>query len=235
MLQTHGLGVTYDSLHALQDITLQVQAGEWVTVLGPHGAGKTTLLKSIIGTVPLHRGNIVYKERDLAWVPTHRRAAMGIAYVPEGGKVFPTLSVLENLVLGSYRALARTQRQASLHMVFTLFPVLYACRRQAAGTLSDGEQHMLALGRGLMLCPDLLLLDEPSLGLSPRLAESMFDSLVRVRAAQPLTILLAEQCVVEAVELCDHGYVLEAGQVVLAGSREDLLGDERVRQAYPGR
>jgi branched-chain amino acid transport system ATP-binding protein len=235
MLQTRSLQVTYGGLQALQDISMQVQAGEFVTVVGPNGAGKTTLLKSISGTVPLHSGSIFYKERDLATVPGHSRAAMGMAHVPEGRKVFPTLSVMENLVLGSYRAVAKRQRRASLQMVFALFPVLYERRRQAAGTLSGGEQQMLALGRGLMLCPDLLLLDEPSLGLSPRMVESIFDSIVRIRAAQRLTILLVEQRVVEALELCDRGYVLEAGQLVLEGNREVLLGDERVRRAYLGR
>lgn len=234
MLQTYSLGVTYGGLQALQDISIQVQAGEFVTVVGPNGAGKTTLLKSISGTVPLQTGRILYKERDLAKVPGHTRAAMGMAHVPEGRKVFPTLSVLENLVLGSYRAVAQQQRQTSLHMVFQLFPVLYERRRQAAGTLSGGEQQMLALGRGLMLCPDLLLLDEPSLGLSPRMVETIFDSIVRIRSAQ-LAILLVEQRLVEALELCDRGYVLEAGQLVLEGSREVLLGDERVRRAYLGR
>ena len=222
LLETQGLSVAYGGLHALEDITIQVHAGEFVTVVGANGAGKTTLLKSISGTVPLSAGRISYHGHDLGSTPGHARAIMGMAHVPEGRKVFPTLSVLENLELGAYRPTARVRRQASLQMVFDLFPILYERRRQAAGTLSGGEQQMLALGRGLMLCPELLLLDEPSLGLAPLLVEAIFDSIVRLRAAQRLTILLVEQRVVEALELCDRGYVLEAGRLVLAGKRRRL-------------
>ncbi len=234
LLQMQGLGVAYGGLRALDEISIQVQEGDFVTVVGPNGAGKTTLLKSISGTVALAAGRIAYQGTDLAGVPSHARAAMGIAHVPEGRKVFPSLSVLENLELGSYRKAAKAQRQASLNMVFDLFPVLHERRRQAAGTLSGGEQQMLALGRGLMLQPTLLLLDEPSLGLAPLLVETIFESIVRMREAQRLTILLVEQRVVEALELCDRGYVLEAGRLVLEGKRETLLGDERVRRAYLG-
>lgn len=231
MLLIDDLEVTYRGLYALQHISLQVQAGELVVVIGANGAGKTTLLKSLAGAVPLQRGRILYKGHDITRVPGHTRAAMGMAHVPTGrGKVFPTLSVMENLILGSYRRLARQQRRTSLHMVFQLFPVLYERRRQAAGTLHRGEQHMLALSRALMLCPDLLLLDEPSLGLSPHMVDTIFDGIVRIRSPQ-LAIVLAEQHVVEALELCDRGYVLEAGRLVLAGSREVLLGDARVRRA----
>lgn len=234
LLETQSLSVAYDGLQALEDITLQVRQGEFVTVVGPNGAGKTTLLKCISGTVPMAAGRVVYKDIDLATVPGHRRAMLGIAHVPEGRKVFPTLSVLENLELGSYRPEARAQRQASLQMVFDLFPLLYERRRQSAGTLSGGEQQMLALGRGLMLCPELLLLDEPSLGLAPVLVETIFESIVRMRATQQLTILLVEQRVVEALELCDRGYVLEAGRLVLTGPSSVLLDDARVRRAYLG-
>jgi branched-chain amino acid transport system ATP-binding protein len=234
LLQAQGLSVTYGGLQALADVTLQVHPGDFITVVGPNGAGKTTLLKSISGTVPLAAGRISYRGSDLATTPGHARASLGIAHVPEGRKVFPTLSVLENLQLGAYRPAARARRQESLQTVFELFPVLYERRRQAAGTLSGGEQQMLALGRGLMLCPELLLLDEPSLGLAPRLVEAIFDSIVRMRAAERLTVLLVEQRVVEALELCDRGYVLEAGRLVLEGQRDVLLGDARVRRAYLG-
>jgi branched-chain amino acid transport system ATP-binding protein len=234
MLQIDELGVAYGGLRALEGIHLHVAAEEFVTVVGSNGAGKTTLLKSISGTVPLLAGRIVYRNLDLAAVPSHVRAAMGIAHVPEGRKVFPTLSVLENLEMGAYRPVAKARRRDTLQMVFEIFPVLAERRRQAAGTLSGGEQQMLALGRGLMLCPDLLLLDEPSLGLAPLLVEAIFASLVRIREAQPLAILLVEQRVVEALELCDRGYVLEAGHVVLEGKRDVLLRDERVRRAYLG-
>ncbi len=234
LLQMQGLGVAYGGLRALDEISIQVQEGDFVTVVGPNGAGKTNLLKSISSTVPLAAGRIAYQGTDLTGVPSHARAAMGIAHVPEGRKVFPTLSVLENLELGSYRKAAKAQRRASLSMVFDLFPVLHERRRQAAGTLSGGEQQMLALGRGLMLQPTLLLLDEPSLGLAPLLVETIFESIVRMREAQRLTILLVEQRVVEALELCDRDYVLEAGRLGLEGERDTLLGDERVRRAYLG-
>ena len=234
MLEIDGLSVSYGGLQALEGIRLHVQEGEFVTVVGPNGAGKSTLLKSISGTAPVAAGQIRYRGADLTAMPGHLRASGGIAHVPEGRKVFPTLSVLENLELGAYRDQAKLQRQALLTQVFELFPVLHERRRQAAGTLSGGEQQMLALGRGLMLQPDLLLLDEPSLGLAPLLVETIFDSIVRMREAQRLTILLVEQRVVEALELCDRGYVLEAGRLVLEGERTVLLGDERVRRAYLG-
>lgn len=234
MLEITALSVVYGGLHALEDVSLHVEPGEFVTVVGPNGAGKSTLLKSISGTVPAASGRIVYQQAELATVPSHVRASMGIAHVPEGRKVFPTLSVLENLELGAYRPMAKPKRLESLQMVFELFPVLHERRRQPAGTLSGGEQQMLALGRGLMLQPDLLLLDEPSLGLAPLLVENIFESIVRMRQTQQLTILLVEQRVVEALELCDRGYVLEAGRLVLEGERSVLLGDERVRRAYLG-
>ena len=234
MLEIHALRVVYGGLHALEDVSLQVQSGEFVTVVGPNGAGKSTLLKSISGTVAIAAGRIVYQQTELATLPGHVRASLGIAHVPEGRKVFSSLSVQENLELGAYRRAAKSQRRESLQMVFDLFPMLYERRRQAAGTLSGGEQQMLALGRGLMLQPELLLLDEPSLGLAPLLVETIFESIVRMRQTRQLTILLVEQRVVEALELCDRGYVLEAGRLVLAGERSVLLGDERVRRAYLG-
>ena len=154
--------------------------------------------------------------------------------MPEGRKVFPSLTVLENLELGSYRALARRRRAEGLETVFALFPVLQKRRHQMAGSLSGGEQQMLALARGLMAQPDLLLLDEPSQGLGPRLVESVFEAIAGIRRARRLTILLVEQRVVEALELCDRGYVLEAGRVVLQGDRDALLSDPRVQSAYLG-
>jgi branched-chain amino acid transport system ATP-binding protein len=234
VLTIRGLDVAYGGLHALSDLSLDVAEGEFVTIVGPNGAGKTTLLRTISGTTAAARGRITYRGRDVGLLRASERAALGIAHVPEGRRVFPTLTVLENLELGSYRRAARAGRAEALAAVFELFPVLHARRPQLAGSLSGGEQQMLALGRGLMARPDLLLLDEPSQGLGPRIVEQIFETIDRIRRQRRLTILLVEQRVVEALELCDRGYVLETGRVVLAGPREALLGDSRVQRAYLG-
>jgi branched-chain amino acid transport system ATP-binding protein len=234
MLAVASLGVSYEGLRALADVSLDVGEGEFVTIVGPNGAGKTTLLKAISGTVPTEAGRIVYRGRDVAGLRPSERAALGIAHVPEGRRVFPSLTVMENLELGSYRRAARPARAAALDTVLTLFPILRRRRAQLAGSLSGGEQQMLALGRGLMAQPDLLLLDEPSQGLGPRIVEQIFETIDRIRRERRLTVLLVEQRVVEALELCDRGYVLETGRVVLAGPREALLADARVQRAYLG-
>jgi len=234
MLTIASLGVSYEGLRALVDVSLQVGEGEFVTIVGPNGAGKTTLLKAISGTVPSETGRITYRAQDLGARRPSERAALGIAHVPEGRRVFPSLTVMENLELGSYRHAARAGRKPALDEVFALFPILRERHRQLAGSLSGGEQQMLALGRGLMARPDLLLLDEPSQGLGPRIVEQIFETIDRIRRERRLTILLVEQRVVEALELCDRGYVLETGRVVLAGPREALLADARVQRAYLG-
>ena len=234
MLTVEGLGVTYGGLHALDGVALDINEGEFVTIVGPNGAGKTTLLKAVSGAVPAETGRIVYRGRDLARLRPSERAALGIAHVPEGRRVFPSLTVMENLELGSYRRAARAGRAQALASVLELFPILKQRRTQLAGSLSGGEQQMLALGRGLMAQPDLLLLDEPSQGLGPRIVELIFETIDRIRRERRLTILLVEQRVVEALELCDRGYVLETGRVVLAGARDALLADSRVQRAYLG-
>ena len=234
MLTIASLGVSYEGLRALVDVSLEVGAGEFVTIVGPNGAGKTTLLKAISGTVPSETGRITYLAQDLGARRPSERAALGIAHVPEGRRVFPSLTVMENLELGSYRRAARAGRKRALDEVLALFPILRERHRQLAGSLSGGEQQMLALGRGLMARPELLLLDEPSQGLGPRIVEQIFETIDRIRRERRLTILLVEQRVVEALELCDRGYVLETGRVVLAGRREALLADARVQRAYLG-
>ena len=234
MLSVTGLGVTYGGLHALSGVSLAIAAGEFVTIVGPNGAGKTTLLKAISGAVPAGQGRIVYQGRDLERLRPAERAGLGIAHVPEGRRVFPSLTVMENLELGSYRRAARAARAATLDTVLRLFPILDTRRGQLAGSLSGGEQQMLALGRGLMAQPDLLLLDEPSQGLGPRVVEQIFETIDRIRRERRLTILLVEQRVVEALELCDRGYVLETGRVALEGPRAALLADPRVQRAYLG-
>jgi branched-chain amino acid transport system ATP-binding protein len=234
VLSVAGLGVNYGGLHALTGVSLEVAEGEFVTIVGPNGAGKTTLLKAISGTVPAAEGRIAYRGRDVDRLRPAERASLGIAHVPEGRRVFPSLTVMENLVLGSYRRAARPGRAEALETVLQLFPILKERRAQLAGSLSGGEQQMLALGRGLMAQPDLLLLDEPSQGLGPRIVELIFEAIDRIRRQRRLTILLVEQRVVEALELCDRGYVLETGRVVLEGPREALLADARVQRAYLG-
>jgi branched-chain amino acid transport system ATP-binding protein len=234
MLRISGLSVHYGGLHALEDVTLDVGEGEFVTIVGPNGAGKTTLLRAISGSVRGAAGRLTFRDRDLSGLAAHQRAAAGIAHVPEGRRIFPSLTVLENLELGSYRRAARGQRREGLEAVLALFPVLRERQQQLAGSLSGGEQQMVALGRGLMAQPDLLLLDEPSQGLGPRVVEQIFDTIDRIRRSRRLTILLVEQRVVEALELCDRGYVLETGRVALAGSHDALLADPRVQRAYLG-
>jgi branched-chain amino acid transport system ATP-binding protein len=234
MLRVADLRVAYGGLRALDGISLEMAEGEFVTIVGPNGAGKTTLLKAISGTVAAESGTIELRGRDLRGIGASRRAVLGIAHVPEGRRVFQSLTVMENLEMGSYRASARGRRAEGLDAVLTLFPVLKERRRQLGGSLSGGEQQMLALGRGLMAQPDLLLLDEPSQGLGPRIVEQIFETIDRIRRARRLTILLVEQRVVEALELCDRGYVLETGRVALSGDRPALLADPRVQKAYLG-
>jgi branched-chain amino acid transport system ATP-binding protein len=234
MLSVEALGVTYDGLRALDGVSLDVAEGEFVTIVGPNGAGKTTLLKAVSGAVPTEAGRVVYRGRDLGRLRPSERAALGIAHVPEGRRVFASLTVMENLELGSYRRAARAGRAQALATILEMFPILRQRRTQLAGSLSGGEQQMLALGRGLMAQPDLLLLDEPSQGLGPRIVEQIFETIDRIRRERRLTILLVEQRVVEALELCDRGYVLETGRVVLAGPRDALLADSRVQRAYLG-
>jgi branched-chain amino acid transport system ATP-binding protein len=234
VLKVFGLSVVYGGLHALERVTLEVRPGEFVTMVGPNGAGKTTLLKAVSGAVPAAAGRIEYQGRDVARLSAAARARLGIGHVPEGRKVFPSLTVLENLEMGSYRSEAKRRRAESLEHVFTLFPILRDRTGQLAGALSGGQQQMLALGRGLMAQPDLLLLDEPSQGLAPRLVETIFEAIAEMRRQRRLTILLVEQRVVEAVELCDRAYVIETGRIVLEGERETLLEDPRVQRAYLG-
>ena len=234
MLTLSEVSVSYGGLQAVAGVSLDVAEGEFVTIVGPNGAGKTTLMKAVGGGVPLLAGRVEYRGQDIGGLPAHARARLGVALVPEGRKVFPSLGVLENLEMGSYRAEARRRRAETLETVFGLFPILRERRRQLAGSLSGGEQQMLAIGRGIMALPDLLLLDEPSQGLGPRIVEGIFEAIATIRRSRRVTILLVEQRVVEALELCDRGYVLETGRVVLSGERQTLLADPRVQHAYLG-
>jgi len=212
---------------------LTVREGQFVSIVGPNGAGKTTLFKTISGTVRPTAGVIRFEDCDLLTIAPSERAHLGIAHVPEGRQIFPTLTVMENLEMGAYPAPGRRNWSRNLERIFALFPILAERRGQAAGTLSGGEQQMLAISRGIASSPRLLMLDEPSMGLSPRVADLIFERIGELHR-DGLAILLVEQRVAEAVESCDFGYVLETGRVVLEGSHQRLLADDRIRSVYLG-
>jgi branched-chain amino acid transport system ATP-binding protein len=233
VLTLEGLAAGYGDLLAVRAVSLEVRDGECVALIGANGAGKTTTLRAVTGLIPIRAGRVLYRGRSLAGLSPRRVVELGIAHVPEGRQVFPSLTVRENLDAGARTAAARTARNASFDAVFTLFPRLRERERQLAGTLSGGEQQMLAIGRGLMACPRLLLLDEPSLGLAPLMVRAIFEIIATVNR-QGTTILLVEQNVLRALQLCHRGYVLENGEVTLTGGREELLGSGYIRQAYLG-
>ena len=234
MLSIEGLNVAYGGLKALVDVSLTVAAGQFVAIVGPNGAGKTTLFKTVSGTVQPTSGRISFDGRDLFAVPPPERAHLGIAHVPEGRQVFRSLSVIENLEMGAVPERGRAEWSRNLEQIFALFPVLKERRDQPAGTLSGGEQQMLAIGRGLASSPRLLLLDEPSMGLAPMLADLIFSRIEEIHRQTGLTVLLVEQRVAEALSACNYGYVLESGRLVLEGTHDALLADERVKRAYLG-
>jgi branched-chain amino acid transport system ATP-binding protein len=234
MLEIENLSVSYGGLAALSGVSLSITEGQFAAIVGPNGAGKTTLFKAISGTVPAGSGSITFEGRDLLAVPPHERAHLGIAHVPEGRQVFAAMTVLENLEMGAYSTRGRADWQGNLERIFALFPVLAERRKQLAGTLSGGEQQMLAIGRGIASAPRLLLLDEPSMGLAPTVADLIFERVAELHRNDRLTLILVEQRVAEALESCDYGYVLETGRVVLEGPRRTLVADDRVRQAYLG-
>jgi branched-chain amino acid transport system ATP-binding protein len=221
-------------LQALSGVSLDVEQGEFVAVVGPNGAGKTTLFKAISGVVLPQGGEISYKGLDLMSVSPAERAQRGIAHVPEGRQVFASLTVMENLEMGAYTRNGRARWQELLPTILALFPVLEERRAQLAGTLSGGEQQMLAIGRGLASAPELLLLDEPSMGLAPAVVDAIFERIHQIHRDHGLTILLVEQRVAEALESCDRGYVLETGRVVMHGRHDELVADPRVKRAYLG-
>jgi branched-chain amino acid transport system ATP-binding protein len=234
MLEISGLSVAYGGLHALTEVSLTVQEGQFVTVVGPNGAGKSTLFKTISGIVAPLVGTIRFAGADLLALPADRRAHLGIAHVPGGRQVFRTLTVRENLEMGACTASGTKQWVRTIERIHTLFPILAERAGQLAGTLSGGEQQMLAIGRGLASAPQLLMLDEPSMGLAPAVTETIFERISQVHREDGLTVLLVEQRVAEALELSNHGYVLETGRIILDGSYKTLLADDRVRRSYLG-
>jgi branched-chain amino acid transport system ATP-binding protein len=234
MLELDAVHVAYGGLKALDGVSVKVGGGDFVSIVGPNGAGKTTLFKAISGVVQPVSGRIVFEGQDLGAVAPSDRPHLGIAHVPEGRQVFPNLTVLENLEMGAWTEAGRRDWSANLDYILTLFPVLAQRSRQYAGTLSGGEQQMVAIGRGLASSPRLLMLDEPSMGLAPAIVDSIFERIIEIRRDKQLTVLLVEQRAVEALQSCDRGYVLETGRVVLEGTHDELLANDRVRKAYLG-
>jgi branched-chain amino acid transport system ATP-binding protein len=234
MLRLEGIEAGYSAVPVLHGVSIAVDAGQFVSIVGPNGAGKTTLFKTISGTLRPSAGSIRFEEVDLLRVAPARRPHLGIAHVPEGRQVFPSLTVLENLEMGAYTEAGRRDWQRNIKRIYEWLPVLDERRAQLAGTLSGGEQQMLAIGRGLASAPKLLMLDEPSMGLAPTVVDGIFERIKQVHREHGLTILLVEQRATEALEACDRGYVLETGRVVLEGARDALMSDARVKRAYLG-
>jgi len=233
LLELRGVEVAYGDLPALRGVSVSVEAGETLSVVGANGAGKTTMLRAISGLMRPRAGQILLDGERLDSLPSHAIVGRGVVQVPEGRKIFPSLTVLENLELGSYVAAAKARRREGLEHVFTLFPRLKERERQAAGTMSGGEQQMLAIGRALMARPRLLMLDEPSLGLAPIIVKEIFRIIGEINRLGT-TVLLVEQNTRQALALSQRGYVLENGRVVLEGSGAELLGNEHVKRAYLG-
>lgn len=249
MLRIEGVSVYYGRVAALKDVSLIVNGHEIVTVIGSNGAGKTTLLNAVSGVLSVSKGAIWLGDTELTGLPSHKSAGLGLGYVPEGRELFRAMSVLDNLILGAYsdhnlrgwRALMDTSRlirqglvSTNLEYVFSLFPILKQRQKQQAGSLSGGEQQMLAIGRALMSSPTVLVLDEPSLGLAPNVVKEILQLLVRLRE-DGLAIFLVEQDAVASLKISDRGYVMDRGRITIEGSAKELLGDDRVRQAYLGK
>ncbi len=233
LLEVRGLEVAYGGIRAVQGIDLAVRTGEIVALIGANGAGKTTTLKALSGLLRPKSGSLHYAGSDVTGKPAYHLVRKGLSLVPEGRGVFPRLTVAENLAMGAYIRIDRNEIRRDLDRVYTLFARLAERRNQLAGTLSGGEQQMLAIGRALMSRPKLLLLDEPSMGLAPLMVQKIFET-VRAIAAEGVTLLLVEQNAKMALETCSRGYVMESGSIVLADSAAALLASTRVRQAYLG-
>ena len=233
MLVVENLKAKYGHIRALKGISICVNQGEIITLIGPNGAGKTTLLPSILGIVRAHHGRILFRGRDITRADSSKIVSMGIALSPEGRRVFPGLTVMENLEMGAYYTKEKSAFRSRSEEMFALFPILKERQTQPAGTLSGGEQQMLAIARALMSSPSFLLLDEPSLGLAPKLVRSIFDTIERINR-NGVTVLLVEQNAKAALALAHRGYVIETGSVILEGTGQELLKNENVRKAYLG-
>ena len=233
LLELTGVDVAYGDLPALRGVDLVVMPGETLSVVGANGAGKTTMLRTISALLRLRRGEVRFEGERIDRLPCHRIVERGVVHVPEGRKIFPSLTVRENLELGSYTRAAKARRAETLERVFALFPRLHERTAQPAGTLSGGEQQMLAIGRALMTLPKLLMLDEPSLGLAPLVVREIFQTIGEINRTGT-TVLLVEQNTRQALALSRRGYVLENGRVALVGTGAELLGNEHVKRVYLG-
>lgn len=232
MLKIDNINLYYGGIHALKDLSLEVKKSEIVTLIGANGAGKTSTLRAISGLEPIKSGTIYYKGSSINKVPAHKIVSLGLSHVPEGRKIFANLTVLENLELGAYLRKDK-EIQKDMEMVFSKFPRLKEREKQQAGTLSGGEQQMLAIGRALMNRPEMLILDEPSMGLAPLVVKDIFDTIVEINKSGT-TILLVEQNANMALSIADRAYVLETGNIVLSGDSKELLEDDSIKSAYLG-
>ena len=233
LLSLDDVRTSYGDLQALFNITLQVKAGEVVTLIGANGAGKTTTLRVISGLLRSRHGKVQFEGQDISRLPAHEIVMRGVSHVPEGRQLFPYMSVEENLALGAYIPRVRPKLRAKIEEQFELFPRLKERRKQLAGTLSGGEQQMVAIARGLMAAPKLLLLDEPSLGLAPKIVEEVFAKIQQI-GKSGVTVLIVEQNVVDGLSISDRGYVVENGEITLQGTPKELLANQQVRAAYLG-
>jgi branched-chain amino acid transport system ATP-binding protein len=233
MLRLDGVSASYGSVPAISDVAIDIGAGEAVGLLGANGAGKSTTLRAISGQVRLSKGSVTFDGLDLTSLPPYRIPELGIAHVPEGRQVFPEMTVQENLEIGAYTPKAKADRAQTMQLVYEIFPRLADRRRQLAGTMSGGEQQMLAVGRGLMLKPRLLMLDEPSLGLAPVMTDVTFEKIGEIHKLGA-AILLVEQNVSRALSLVSRAYVLESGKVIMHGSSQELANNKQVQAAYLG-
>ena len=233
LLEIKDLEVNYGVIKAIKGVSFDVNEGEIIALIGANGAGKTTILHTITGLIQAKKGSIVFDGKELTKTPPHKIVSMGMAHVPEGRRIFQQLSVLENLKLGAYTRNDKSEIASTLKMVYERFPRLEERKNQVAGTLSGGEQQMLAMGRALMSKPRIILMDEPSMGLSPLLVSEIFD-IIKVINESGTTVLLVEQNAKKALSIADRAYVLETGNITLSGDAKDLINDESVKKAYLG-
>ena len=233
ILEVNSINVFYGIAHVLWDVSFNIKKGEKIVILGPNGAGKTTTLKTISGILHPKSGSIKFKGIRIDKLKPSKIVELGIVQVPEGRQLFPKMTVYENLILGAYTKRAREKVMDTLDWIYSLFPILKSRRNQLAGTLSGGEQQMLAIARALMACPELLMLDEPSQGLAPKIVIRIFEMIKRINN-EGITILLVEQNVFQALKIADRGYVLENGRIVLSGSKEELVNNEYIKKSYMG-
>lgn len=233
MLTIKDLYVNYGNLQIIQGVSMEIRDGEMISLVGSNGAGKTTLLKAISGIKKAKSGSIVFDGKNLTKLSAPQIVELGVVQVPEGRKLYPDMTVEDNLILGSYLKDAKKKRKETLEYVYTMLPDLEKKAKQPAGALSGGQQQMVAIGRGLMSCPKLMIFDEPSIGLSPALTDVMFDIIAKIKA-DGITIMLVEQNVQNALQMADRGYVLEQGRISLEGKTSDLLANEDLKKAFLG-